>query len=133
MTAIFLDTVGLVAMWNRADQWHEAALAAFRLIKSKRHTLVTTSYILLECGNSAARRPYRQQPNLLRHYLELRHDVVFRTVNDWDEAWSTYSAGDASQTGIVDQVSFIVMRRLGIIEAFTNDKHFEAAGFRVLF
>jgi hypothetical protein len=27
MTAIFLDTVGLVAMWNRADQWHEAALA----------------------------------------------------------------------------------------------------------
>ena len=57
MTAIFLETVGLVAMWNRA----------------------------------------------------------------------------ASQAGIVDQVSFIVMRRLGIIEAFTNDKHFEAAGFRVLF
>jgi len=25
------------------------------------------------------------------------------------------------------------MRRLGIIEAFTNDKHFEAAGFHVLF
>ncbi|HUP80150.1 MAG TPA: hypothetical protein VM260_16470 [Pirellula sp.] len=39
----------------------------------------------------------------------------------------------ASQAGIVDQVSFIVMRRRGIIEAFTNDKHFEAAGFRVLF
>jgi len=25
------------------------------------------------------------------------------------------------------------MRRLGIGEAFTNDKHFEAAGFAVLF
>ena len=39
MTAIFLDTVGLVAMWNRADQWHEAAITAFELIKSKRAVL----------------------------------------------------------------------------------------------
>jgi predicted nucleic acid-binding protein len=26
-----------------------------------------------------------------------------------------------------------VMRRLGITEAFTNDKHYQAAGFNVLF
>ncbi len=133
MTAIFLDTVGLVAMWNRADQWHDAAIAAFELIKSKRHSFITTSYILLECGNTAARRTYRQQPNLLRDYLEQRNEVIFPTVSDWDEAWKTYSTGDTSQAGIVDQVSFVVMRRLGIIDAFTNDKHFEAAGFRVLF
>lgn len=133
MTAIFLDTVGLVAMWNRADQWHEAACAAFELIKSKRYSLITTSYILLECGNTAARRTYRQQPNLLRDHLEQRNEVIFPTVSDWDEAWKTYSTGDTSQAGIVDQVSFVVMRRLGIIEAFTNDKHFEAAGFHVLF
>jgi predicted nucleic acid-binding protein len=30
-------------------------------------------------------------------------------------------------------VSFQVMRRLGLGEAFTNDKHFLAAGFTVLF
>jgi len=69
----------------------------------------------------------------LRDYLEQRNEVVFPTVGDWDEAWKTYSTGDASQAGIVDQVSFIVMRRLGIMEACTNDKQFEAAGFRVLF
>lgn len=102
-------------------------------IKSKRHSFITTSYILLECGNTAARRTYRQQPNLLRDYLEQRNEVIFPTVSDWDEAWKTYSTGDTCQAGIVDQVSFVVMRRLGIIEAFTNDKHFEAAGFRVLF
>ncbi len=39
----------------------------------------------------------------------------------------------AWQAGIVDQVSFIVMRRWGITEAFTNDRHFQAAGFRALF
>jgi len=40
------------------------------------------------------------------------------------------TAGDA---GIVDHVSFQVMRRLGITEEFTNDKHFQAAGFAVQF
>lgn len=42
-------------------------------------------------------------------------------------------AGEAGQAGIVDQVSFLVMRRLGITEAFTNDRHFQAAGFVTLF
>jgi predicted nucleic acid-binding protein len=32
-----------------------------------------------------------------------------------------------------DHISFVVMRRLGITEAFTNDVHFQAAGFTTLF
>ena len=52
---------------------------------------------------------------------------------DWLKAWAAYERGEAGQAGIVDQVSFHVMRRLGIAEAFTNDKHFGAAGFTVLF
>ena len=30
-------------------------------------------------------------------------------------------------------VSFVVMRRLGVAEAFTNHQHFSVAGFTVLF
>jgi hypothetical protein len=40
---------------------------------------------------------------------------------------------DLLQETAVDHVSFLVMKRLAIAEAFTNDKHFEAAGFKVLF
>ena len=50
-----------------------------------------------------------------------------------EDAWAAYERGEAAQAGIVDHVSFQVMRRLGITEAFTNDKHFEAAGFTLLF
>ena len=39
----------------------------------------------------------------------------------------------AAYAGIVDHVSFQVMHRLGITEGFTNDKHFKAAGFNLLF
>jgi len=36
-------------------------------------------------------------------------------------------------SGFCKLISFAVMRRLAITEAFTNDKHFTAAGFQVLF
>jgi predicted nucleic acid-binding protein len=52
---------------------------------------------------------------------------------DWKAAWAAYDRGEAAQAGIVDQTSFIVIRRLGITDAFTIDKHFQAAGFTVLF
>ncbi len=48
-------------------------------------------------------------------------------------AWAAYRRGEAGAAGIVDHVSFEVMRRLGVTEAFTNDRHFVAAGFEVLF
>jgi predicted nucleic acid-binding protein len=54
-TPVFPDTVGLLASWDIADQWHGAADAAFRAILSRRRPMVTTTCILLECGNAAAR------------------------------------------------------------------------------
>lgn len=66
MNDAFLDTVGLIAVWDTADQWHAAAEAAYRRLLSQGRRLVTTSFVLLECGNAAARRPYRRKVNELR-------------------------------------------------------------------
>jgi predicted nucleic acid-binding protein len=133
VNAVFLDTVGLIATWDEADQWHTAAEAAFAQITSERRTFVTTTFILLECGNYAARRPYRKELSVLRRQLELRNELIVPTEQDWQAAWQAYERGEAGQAGIVDHVSFQVMRRLGTTEAFTNDNHFQAAGFTVLF
>jgi predicted nucleic acid-binding protein len=99
----------------------------------ERRPFVTTTFILLECGNYAARRPYRNEVSVLRQKLELRNELVVPTEQDWQVAWQAYERGEAAQAGIVDHVSLQVMRRLGITEAITNDKHFQAAGFTVLF
>jgi uncharacterized protein len=133
MNAVFLDTVGLVALWDVADQWHAAAEKAYGLVVAGRRTLVTTRFVLLECGNTAARRPYRHRVSVLREKLELRDELVVPTEEDWKVAWEAYDRGEAAQAGIVDHVSFAVMRRLGITQAFTNDRHFQAAGFETLF
>lgn len=133
MTPVFLDTVELVAVWNRSDQWHAAAMAVFTGLLQRQVSLVTTSYILLECGNEAARRPYRGQVVALRQLLLARGNLIEPTPGDVDQAWADYARGVVGSAGIVDHVSFVVMRRLGLTEAFTNDRHFQAAGFAVLF
>jgi predicted nucleic acid-binding protein len=44
-----------------------------------------------------------------------------------------YERGEADGAGIVDHVSFAIMRRLAISKVFSNDGHFRAAGFERLF
>ena len=133
MRTVFLDTVGLLAVWDDSDQWHEEAAAAFDLLLKAPATLVTTSYVLLECGNAAARRPYRIAVDALRQRLHERQELIEPTMQDWTEGWERYTRGSRGAAGIVDQVSFVVMRRLGVTEAFTNDRHFRDAGFTTLF
>jgi hypothetical protein len=133
MSVVFLDTVGLIALWDTTDQWHALAEAAYQQIKTLRKSVVATTFILLECGNTAARRTFRSDVCALRQALELRNELIVPTEDDWKQAWVNYEQGMAAQAGIVDHVSFVVMRRLGIAEAFTNDRHFQAAGFTTLF
>lgn len=130
---VFLDTVGLLALWDASDQWHNAAASAFAKFASVPVSFVTTSFVLLECGNAAARRPYRQVVTRLRERLEAGELLIAPTDEDWQRAWAAYSAGGPADAGIVDHVSFVVMRRLSLTQAFTNDAHFRAAGFQTLF
>jgi hypothetical protein len=133
MSAVFLDTVGLLALWDRSDQWHTDAEIAWEQLKNRKRSVLTTSFILLECGNAAARRPYRQVVNLLRNQLDAGGALIHPTEADWSQAWEAYRNDENAGAGIVDQVSFCVMRRLKLTEAFTNDRHFVAAGFAILF
>ena len=118
---VFLDTVGLLAVWDESDQWHQAAQACFVELLAGRADLVTSSFVLLECGNAAARRPYRSAVTRLRKQMEPGHRLIAPTAEDWQAAWLAYERGEADGAGIVDHVSFMIMRRLGLSKAFTND------------
>jgi predicted nucleic acid-binding protein len=128
----FLDTVGLLALWNRNDQWHTTAKAAYLALPGNT-IFVTTTFVLMECGNAASRLPFRDDVDDFRSDLEALGRLIHYRKSDWQAAWENYRKGFASSAGIVDQVSFVVMRRLKITRAFTNDQHFRAAGFIPLF
>jgi predicted nucleic acid-binding protein len=133
VTPAFLDTVGLLALWDASDQWHSLAESAFADLRRTQRPMLTTSFVLLECGNAAARRPYRLAVERLWASLDEAGLLVRPTEDEVTAAWAGYRRSDGDGAGIVDQVSFVVMRRLGLTEAFTNDRHFRAAGFRTLF
>ena len=59
--------------------------------------------------------------------------LIDPTEADLSLAWASYAGGRAGEAGIVDHVSFEVMRRLEIIDMFGNDKHFRTVGFHTLF
>jgi predicted nucleic acid-binding protein len=67
------------------------------------------------------------------HWLSRRGGLINPIDQDWDDAWAEYERGRPGDPGIVDCISFAVMRRLGLSEVFSNDQHFTAAGFTTLF
>jgi predicted nucleic acid-binding protein len=133
MNDVFLDTVGLIATWDVRDQWHADANNAFQRLVRQGRRLVTTPLVLWECGNAAARCPYRKRVVVLRESLRRAGLLVEPNTQEIETAWIAYDRGEAAQAGIVDHVSFVIMRRLGLTEAFTNDRHFQMAGFTTLF
>lgn len=130
---IFLDTVGLLALWDRSDQWHRAAEQAFQEISAERADLYSSSLVFLECANAAARRPYRGVVAALYQEMKSTGRIFHPTEQQWEEAWSDYEHGVVGGPGVVDLISFQAMHHLGIERAFTNDRHFREAGFQVLF
>lgn len=130
---IFLDTVGLIALWDRSDQWHAGASQAFQSLARQKADLFTSSLVLVECANAAARRPYRAAVAELRQQMEADGRVFHPQESDWESVWTEYQRGPIGGPGVVDLFSFRAMRQLSIERAFTNDRHFSAAGFQVLF
>ena len=61
---------------------------------------------------------------ILRRELLAAGSLIAPTPQEEEAAWAAYERGEAGQAGIVDHISFAVMRRLGLSRAFTNDAHF---------
>jgi predicted nucleic acid-binding protein len=132
VSGVLLDSSGLIALWNRRDQWHAAATRAFSEIEPAA-AFVTTSYILAECANTFARSDLRDRLVILADGLAAQQKLIFPSDADWHEAWNAFSHDHPNSPSLTDQLSFAVMRRLSLKRAFTNDRHFGEAGFEPLF
>ena len=91
MRRIYLDTIGLLALWNGRDQWHEAASHALAELTAAGAEFWTSSHVLLECGNAAARTPFRTEVVDLREHLRADGKLIVPTEEDIAAAWDAYS------------------------------------------
>jgi predicted nucleic acid-binding protein len=124
-----------VALLAPRDQARERALGLMSRLAAAGRRLVTTSLVLGEShGLIASRSGSAVGLAFLEELLDGSAARLFwadeALVRDAASAWLK---GRVDQPfSLVDAVSFEVMRRERILEAFTFDLDFERAGFRVL-
>ena len=131
MTEIFLDTSYVIALVNKKDQYHERAAEMARVLGDQ--VLVTTDAVLFEVGNGLARNFKAEAIAVIEEFLnsdEVR--IISVDTQLFQRGFDIYKTYQDKAWGLVDCISFIIMRESGIADALTTDDHFEQAGFNVL-
>jgi len=131
---VFLDTAYAIALANAKDQFHHKAVELAKQLRIHQTKLVTTRAVLLEMGNALSSQRFRQAAVTLLDALEADPTVGIISVTDslYSQALSLYRTRPDKEWGLVDCLSFIVMRERKLTSALTTDMHFQQAGFRVL-
>jgi uncharacterized protein len=135
MTALFADTFYWVALADFADGAHHRALAITAERAASR--IVTTDEVLTEYLTffSTAREPLRREA--AESVEGILASPAIRVIPQSRESFLTglqlYRARPDKGYSLVDCISMQAMRKEGLTEVLTNDRHFEQEGFRALF
>jgi uncharacterized protein len=134
MTEVFLDTSYAISLSVITDHRHAAAVALARQLRADKTRLLVTRAVMLEIGNSLAKARYRAAALALLNALEADAmvEIIELEGSDYRAALQIFESHTDKEWGLVDCISFVVMRRRGLSDALTADGHFVQAGFRAL-
>ena len=134
MSAIFADSSYWIALLHCRDQWHRQALAVSRTLAPR--TLVTTEWVLAEflaffsaAGATTRRRAAERTRSILQSPTVQVHAPDQALFQD---GLALYERRLDKAYSLTDCISMHVMRRDGLTEVLTNDRHFTQEGFRIL-
>lgn len=131
MADVFVDTSFVVALVNANDQYHSLALDLSDRLNGQ--ALVTTDAILLEIGNALSRNFKQESVEIIEDFLSSDDvQVIHLHPQLFRKAFDLYKSRSDKLWGLIDCVSFVVMKEIGITDALSADKHFEQAGFNIL-
>ncbi len=134
MTQVFVDTSYVIALLNRSDPHHAAAVDWREKLQSEPWEQITTTAVLLELGDGfAAKGRWDLLSPVLRAMCDdQRVSVVSVDVPLIHRARELRDSRVDKDWGLTDCVSFVVMESQGMRDALTADRHFEQAGYRRL-
>ena len=135
MNRVFADTFYWAALTALDDPAHARAFDLSRSLVPER--IVTTDEVLAEYLTffAGARPSIRDRAG--RNVAALIDSLDVRVVPQSRESFlgglTLYRARPDKGYSLVDCISMHTMRREGLTEVLTNDRHFEQEGFRALF
>ena len=134
MKAVFADTFYWIALSNPAQSRYRDALALDATMAGR--LVLTTDEVLSEfltffAGDRWLReRAIATVKGLARNR---RVDIVPQTRESFQAGFDVYASRPDKGYSFTGCISMQIMRREGLTDVLTNDKHFEQEGFRALF
>ena len=94
---------------------------------------MVTDAVLLEIGNSLSRSHKSRAIEIFEEFFVSEEVEIVRLDEMlFNKAFELYKSHADKSWGLVDCVSFVVMKENNITDALTCDKHYVQAGFRAL-
>ena len=125
---IFIDTLFVVALINQRDEYHEKAIELSNIYEGA--SLITSDVVLLEIGNALARNFKKEAIQIIDDFLSSSDvEIVRITPLLFERAYSIYKQYYDKDWGLIDCVSFAIMKEKAVKKALTFDQHFIQAGF----
>ncbi|MBI3823871.1 MAG: type II toxin-antitoxin system VapC family toxin [Planctomycetes bacterium] len=128
---MLLDTSGLLCLHHKPEPFHVLACSLYDAATIR----LTHSYVLAEFVALAHARgvPRRDALTFCAGLIDApKVEVVWVDESLHREALALLLARLDKTYSLCDAVSFILMRRHGLTDALTTDRHFEQEGFRRL-
>jgi predicted nucleic acid-binding protein len=129
---VFVDSAFWVAFRLRKDPLNSQAQKIARWLSANRCTLVVTPFIFAESHAYFCRSIIRHQ--ILRDFRE-NPALVFEqpSYDDQEQAVKILQEHKDKTYSFADAISFVIMKRLGLQEVVTFDRHFyQFGGFTVI-
>ena len=134
MKSVFADAFYWVALTNPDDTRYRDAVAFDKVLTTT--TIVTTDEVLAEFVTFFSADP-RQRGRAAATVRRLLVHPAMRVIPQSRESFLSgvdlYEARPDKGFSLTDCISMQTMRREGLLEVLTNDRHFEQEGFRALF
>lgn len=129
---LFLDTAFIQAILNKRDQYHRQAVELLPFVKTAAEVW-TTEAIFLEVGNALSSFNRQQVANFIQQCYQTENMRVVNINSQLFAQGLTLFASRLDQSwGLVDCLSFVVMKQQNLTSALTSDRHFRQAGFQIL-
>ncbi len=128
---VFVDTSAWVGLFVERDQHHAEAVQALEELEEDAPDFVTTDYVIAETVARIRRQASHRSASGVWDRLEWGDAARVVEVDPGHRrtARKLFAKYDQLELSLVDCVSFVVMKELGIEEAFTFDEDFRKAGF----
>ena len=130
--SVFVDTSALIALMVADDEFFKDSCKILSELINKKIIIVSSNYVLLETHTILRNRIGIESVRVLKDDILPIIKTYWINEEIHDFGVRVLLASGHKKISLVDHISFEVMRRLNIKQAFTFDDHFKQMGFEIL-